>query len=80
MNTENIALQRAAFMGLITAILDDEGEKTLTEIKDRIVNTVSFLIETDAMVGDGIDYMTITAAKHYMEQEIALDQVKDLLK
>lgn len=80
MKTENIALQRAALMGLITAILDDEGEKTLTEIKDRIVNTVSFLIEAEVMVGDGIDYMTTTAAKRYMEQEIALGQVKDLLK
>jgi len=80
MKTENIALQRAALMGLITAILDDQGEKTLTEIKDRIVNTVSFLIEAEVMVGDGIDYVTTKAAKRHMEQEIALGQVKDLLK
>ena len=80
MKTENIALQRAALMGLITAILDDQGEKTLVQIKDRIVDTVSFLIEIEAMVGDGIDYVATTSARRHMEQEIALGQVKDLLK
>lgn len=80
MKTENIALQRAALMGLITAILDDQGEKTLVQIKDRIVDTVSFLIEIEAMVGDGIDHVATTSARRHMEQEIALSQVKDLLK
>jgi len=80
MKTENIALQRAALMGLITAILDDQGEKTLVQIKDRIVDTVSFLIEAEVMVGDGIDYVAAKAARRHMEQEIALGQVKDLLK
>ena len=80
MNPENVSLQRAALMGLITAILEDQGEKSLTEIKDRVVSTVSFLIESGAMVGDAIDYMAARAARRHMEQEIALDQVKDLLK
>ena len=80
MNTENIALQRAALMGLITAILDDQGEKTLQEIKSHITNTITFLVESEVMVGDPIDLWVVRATRKYLEQEIAVDQVKDLLK
>lgn len=80
MKTENIALQRAALMGLITAILDDEGEKTLNQIKNHITDTMITLIDIQAIVGDPIEAITVDALKRHLEQEIALDQVKDLLK
>ena len=80
MNEKNIVLQRACLMGLITAILDDQGEKSLREIKNSITDTLSHMIEMNIMVGDFIDIQTVRAAKQCIEQEIAVDQVKDLLK
>jgi hypothetical protein len=38
------------------------------------------MIETDVMVGDPIDIITVRAAKQHMEQESALNEVKNLLK
>ena len=80
MNETNVAIQRACLMGLLTAILEDEGEKSLREIKDAITESLSHMIEANIMVGDFIDVQTIRAAKQYMEQEMALNEAKNLLK
>jgi hypothetical protein len=80
MDVKNIPLQRACLMGLVTAILDDQGEKSLREIKDSITDALSHMIEADIMVGDFIDVTTVRAAKQHMEQEMALNEVKSLLK
>ena len=80
MNEKNIILQRACLMGLITAILDDQGEKSLREIKDSITDALSHMIEADIMVGDFIDYQIVKAAKQHMEQEGAVIAAKNLLK
>ena len=80
MNERNIILQRACLMGLVTAILDDQGEKSLREIKDSITDALSHMIEADIMVGDFIDYQTVKAAKQHMEQEGAVIAAKNLLK
>ena len=80
MKEKNIILQRACLMGLITAILDDQGEKSLREIKDSITDALSHMIEADIMVGDFIDYQTVKAAKQHMEQEGAVIAAKNLLK
>jgi len=80
MNQRNIILQRACLMGLLTAILDDQGEKSLREIKDSITDALSHMIETDIMVGDFIDFQTVRAAKQHMEQEGAVIAAKNLLK
>ena len=80
MDVKNIPLQRACLMGLVTAILDDQGEKSLREIKDSITDALSHMIEADIMVGDIIDVTTVRAAKQHMEQEMALNEVKSLLK
>ena len=80
MNEKNIILQRACLMGLVTAILDDEGEKSLREIKDAIADALAHMIQADIMVGDLIDISTVRAAKQHMEQEMALNEAKNLLK
>jgi len=80
MDVKNIPLQRACLMGLVTAILDDQGEKSLREIKNAITDALAHMIETDVMVGDPIDIITVRAAKQHMEQESALNEVKNLLK
>ena len=67
-------------MGLVTAILDDQGEKSLREIKDSITDALSHMIEADIMVGDFIDFQTVKAAKQHMEQEGAVIAAKNLLK
>jgi hypothetical protein len=80
MDAKNIPLQRACLMGLVTAILDEEGEKSLCEIKNAITDALAHMIEIDVMVGDPIDIITVRAAKQHMEQESALNEVKNLLK
>jgi len=80
MDVKNIPLQRACLMGLVTAILDDQGEKSLREIKDAITDALSHMIEADIMVGDLIDISTVRAAKQHMEQESAVIAAKNLLK
>ena len=79
MSETNVAIQRACLMGLLTAILHDEGEKSLREIKGAIAETVARMIDMNVMVGDFIDFHTVEAAKEFLEQERALDQVKNLL-
>ena len=80
MNEENVSKQRAALMGLITAILRDEEEKSMTEIKKIVTQTLAYLIQQDSMVGDFIDYMTVDACKEFCEQEQALDDARNLLE
>ena len=78
-NESNVAKQRAALMGIVSAILMDEGEKSAREIKNAITSTLTYLIDSDAMVGDAIDMMTIQAAKQFCEQEIAVELANDIL-
>lgn len=79
MKQENIPLQRAGLMGLITAILHDEEEKTVQEIKQKIVASIAHMIQADAMVEDVIEMFVLDAAKEFCEQEEALNNVKGIL-
>ena len=79
MKQENIPLQRAGLMGLITAILHDEGEKTIQEIKQKIVASIAHMVQEDVMVGDVLDMFMVDAAKEFCEQEEAVNNVKDIL-
>lgn len=74
------AKQRAGLMGLINALLEEEQELTLNQIKGKIVRCVSGLVLLDAMVGDEIDYEVVETCKSYLESEQALEDVRDLLK
>lgn len=74
------AKQRAGLMGLINALLEEEQELTLTQIKLKITTCLSGLVVLDAMVGDEIDFEVIGACKTFLEGEQALDDVRDLLK
>lgn len=72
--------QRAALMGLITSILQEEQELSLIEIKLRVANAIALMIDLDSMVADEIDFHTVGACKTFLEGEQALENVKDLLK
>lgn len=76
---ENIPRQRAAFMGLITAIMRDENETPLVEIKRRCANAFAYMIDQDVMVGDLIDVMTAEVMQEFCEQEKALEDARNLL-
>ena len=75
-----IAKQRAGLLGLLTAILDDQRELTSEQIKGAILRCMCNLIDTDGMVYDWMDKRFVEAAKACCEQNVFLDEVKDLLK
>lgn len=75
---ENSARQRAALMAMIAGILS-ESEKSGEEIRKFILNMLGHLIETEVMVGDIIDLMTLEVAKTACEQGMALEEVRNIL-
>lgn len=76
---ENIPRQRAALMGLITAIMKDENETPLVEIKRRCANAFAYMIDQDAMVGDIVDILTAEVMQEFCLQEKALEDARNLL-
>lgn len=78
-NEEKMLMQRAALMGFISAVLEDEGEKTLDEIKAGILSCLSTINEFDCRVHDFIEDMTFNAANHYCDGLDALNEVDRIL-
>lgn len=75
-----IAGQRAAVMGLLTAILEDGEERSMKEIKDRILHTLDTLLDFEMVVGDFVDKLTFEAAQQHCQEQMALEAVQELLK
>jgi uncharacterized protein (UPF0216 family) len=71
--------QRAALWGTISAILNDEQSTSVEEIKMRIVNNIGKMVDKSIMVGDKIEVFVCKDALKILEQERALDEVKDIL-
>jgi hypothetical protein len=75
----NAAMQRAALMGIIAAILEDEVTETAQSIKTRICCSLGEMIDRDIMVKDFIDVHVVAAVKNFLEQEIAVEEAKDII-
>lgn len=72
-------LQRAALFGAFSAILETQEDKTIDEIKIAICNLMEHLIEHEIIIGDEIEIDVITRCKNYVEQQIAVETVKELI-
>lgn len=72
-------MQRAAIMGLLTAMLEDQEEKTMKEVKGRILSCLNTIIDFDLIVGDFIDKNVLEAAKQHCQEQIALEEVDKIL-
>lgn len=79
MTQENASKQRAVLMGLMAVILQDD-ELSVDEIKIRVVHTFGTMIDLDIMVGDVIDILVATACKEYLEQQGAVQEAEEILK
>ena len=77
-NLENAALQRAALMGLMCSILKQDNV-SLKQVQNAIISCFSDLIDRDLMVGDVVDLYVAEACKEHLEQERALQDVRDIL-
>jgi non-ribosomal peptide synthetase component E (peptide arylation enzyme) len=77
--TENIFLQRAALMGVIAAIIENQEERTFDEIKHACINFITDLFEQGISVGDEIEADVINKCKSFFEQQIAVETVKELI-
>ena len=78
-NEEKISLQRAAIIGLLTGLLEEEQDRTMKEVKSAILSCLASLTLFDCMVGDIIDQSFMQAAKQHCEEELALEAVKEML-
>lgn len=72
-------LQRAALMGVVSAILMEQEDMTGRQIKDKLLDLFQFLIESEVLVGDAIEALTIQACKEYCEQMIAVEEANEIL-
>lgn len=79
-NQEKMCMQRAAIMGLLTAMLEDQEEKTMKEVKDKILSCLNTIMDFDLIVGDFIDKNIFEAAEQHCKQQIALEEIQDMLK
>ena len=71
--------QRAALMGLFLAILQEEADLTIDQVKDKLVSMFATLIELGVVVDDEIDMEVAKGCRDYCKQGLALQQLKDLL-
>ena len=78
-NEEKMCMQRAAIMGLLTAMLEDDQERTMKEIKDKILSCLNTIMDFDLIVGDFIDKNVFEAAERHCQEQIALDEVNEIL-
>ena len=77
---EKKLLQRAAMMGLLTALLEDERERTMKEIKLAVLDCLSTMTEFECRVGDFIETLAFEAALQFAQEEKALLDVKEILE
>ncbi len=75
----NIRLQRAVLFGAFSAILETQEEKTLHDIKWAFVNMMENLIEQEVIFGDEIEVDVLTKCKDFIEQEIMLENIKEII-
>lgn len=76
---EKMLGQRAAVMGLLTNLLEQEEELTMKDIKSSILTCLTTLAVFDCMVGDWIEQNTLQAAKQHCDEELALEAVREML-
>ena len=71
--------QRAALWGTISALLNDEQSESVEDIKRRVANNISRMIDRDIMISDEIEMMVCKDALKFLEQEEALEEIKNIL-
>ena len=72
--------QRAALWGTISALLNDENAQSVEEIKKKVSSNIAMMIDRGLMINDDIERFVFKDALRFLEQEIALDEVKNMLK
>ena len=77
--TTNIFLQRATLFGAFSAILETQEDKTIDEVKQACVALVAYLMKQEIIVGDEIEIDVINRCKNYVDQQIAVETVKELI-
>ena len=71
--------QRAALWGTISALLNDENAQSVEEIKKKVSSNIGMMIDRGLMVHDDIEVFVCKDALKFLEQENALDEVKNML-
>ena len=74
------SFQRAGIMGLIAAIMSDSDETPLNTVKQKIAATFGRMIAMDIMVKDQIELEVLKLCKSFLEQEVAVEEAKEILK
>lgn len=75
-----IAAQRAMLLGLVSALLQNEEEMSVTELRSQILNILSAFIDLGIVLGDEIEVYTMVAAKKAATAELALEEAVSLTK
>ena len=71
--------QRAALWGTISALLSDDTSQSVEDIKKKVSLNIGRMIDRNMMVGDDIEVFVCKDALRFLEQEQAVDAVKDML-
>lgn len=71
--------QRAALWGTISAILSDNQSESVEDIKRKVANNIARMIDKGVMVADEIEAIVCKDALQFLEQEQALNEIKDIL-
>ena len=71
--------QRAALWGTISALLSDDTSQSVEDIKKKVSNQIDRMIDKGMMIGDDIEVYVCKDALRFLEQEQAMDAVKDML-
>lgn len=77
--TEKVMMQRAAIMGLLTGLLEDEEEKSIKDVKVAILQCLNTITEFGCRVEDYIEDRTFMAAIQFCEEERAVLEVDRIL-
>lgn len=77
----NVGVQRAAVLGLLCNILNQEEESfTVEHVKRAIVHVIGDMIDDGHMVGDIIDLHVAKCCKDYIEKAGAVEAARDIVK
>jgi hypothetical protein len=71
--------QRVVLMAIIAGIFHVKEDTSLRDIRLRIANSFSDMIDEDIMPGDTIDFIVTAAIKQYLEEERAIEEAKEIL-
>jgi len=72
--------QRAAWLGVIVGILQEDEETTIATIKLLIAHSFANMIERGVVVEDALDAIVADACKTVLASEMAVQATQDILK